>query len=223
MWRNDIIITSLSYISIFYTGGQLIKYLYQSYLTYFNVKNRKVCSNSNFENTKHEISDELQRDEVVNYQTILDYWIGGDINVNYKTKWFPSQSTGQQKTTDEEIFDRFKEVLHMAERGEFDHWKDSPQSLLALIIVLDQFSRHIYRHEDRSLIEKNDIESLKLAKWMVEKGWLSSLSAPEFVFSIMPYRHTPTLENLEMVKELIEEFEERRKGEGELLTKFSKV
>jgi uncharacterized protein (DUF924 family) len=46
---------------------------------------------------------------------------------------------------DREITERFGEVLEQARRGELDHWAETPRGRLALIIVLDQFSRNIYR------------------------------------------------------------------------------
>jgi uncharacterized protein (DUF924 family) len=46
---------------------------------------------------------------------------------------------------DREITERFGELLERARRGELDHWADTPLGRLALIIVLDQFSRNIYR------------------------------------------------------------------------------
>ncbi len=46
---------------------------------------------------------------------------------------------------DREITERFGAVLEQARRGELDHWAERPRGRLALIIVLDQFSRNIYR------------------------------------------------------------------------------
>jgi uncharacterized protein (DUF924 family) len=46
---------------------------------------------------------------------------------------------------DSEISERFGEVLEQARRGELDHWAETPRGRLALIVVLDQFSRNVYR------------------------------------------------------------------------------
>jgi hypothetical protein len=46
---------------------------------------------------------------------------------------------------DTQISERFGEVLEQARRGELDHWAETPRGRLALIVVLDQFSRNIYR------------------------------------------------------------------------------
>jgi uncharacterized protein (DUF924 family) len=46
---------------------------------------------------------------------------------------------------DREITERFGDVLERARRGELDRWADTPRGRLALIVVLDQFSRNVYR------------------------------------------------------------------------------
>ena len=68
---------------------------------------------------------------------------------NYKRKWFPaSDKTGQwQRRMDDEITARFSTTLRAAEDGRLDSWRGlSPSSAVALVVTLDQFARHIYRH-----------------------------------------------------------------------------
>ena len=76
-------------------------------------------------------------------EEVINFWFGGDNQLNYKTKWFPSnekrdtQSKSQQELTDYEIHSRFKSHLTMAINGELDSWKSlSFQSCLALIMYL---------------------------------------------------------------------------------------
>ena len=52
---------------------------------------------------------------------------------------------------DRQISERFAQVLEQARRGELDHWADTPRGRLALIVVLDQFSRTVYRGSPLSL------------------------------------------------------------------------
>jgi uncharacterized protein (DUF924 family) len=72
--------------------------------------------------------------------------------------WFPPQSRSTDPAIvaqqvewwfrggcDSDIIGRFEPVLAAAERGDLDHWSRSARSRLALIIVLDQFSRSIHR------------------------------------------------------------------------------
>ena len=69
-------------------------------------------------------------------EQILDYWFKYG---NFK-KWFTS---GQ--LYDKEITEKFSFILKEAEKGNLLHWLKDSRSFLAHIILLDQFSRHIYR------------------------------------------------------------------------------
>ncbi len=103
-------------------------------------------------------------------QSVLHFWFGGNPAANYREKWFPKDGSEQQRITDHAIRDRFVKVLQAAERGELSWWEDEPRTLLALIIVLDQFSRHIYRQK-RDLILKNDVLALSKTEKMLRNMW----------------------------------------------------
>jgi uncharacterized protein (DUF924 family) len=81
-------------------------------------------------------------------EEVLSYWFPEDdiFNADRETLgrqmqwWFQG---GPE--VDTEISERFGQVLEQARRGELDHWAQTARGRLALIIVLDQFSRNIYR------------------------------------------------------------------------------
>ena len=95
---------------------------------------------------------------------------------------------------------------------------------LSHYLITDQFSRHIYRclpphAEERSIA---DAKAVTLTEQLLERGgWEASLSTPEFVFSLMPFRHSGTLDRLEVVLRLIEDRKKVDKH-SELLSKFQK-
>ena len=62
-----------------------------------------------------------------------------------ETLWRHGKRMAGGPEVDREITERFGELLERARSGELDHWADTPRGRLALIIVLDQFSRNIYR------------------------------------------------------------------------------
>ena len=76
---------------------------------------------------------------------VLQFWFGGDMHINYKTKWFPDGSAETQRKADEIIFNLFGDLFIFAINNRLQEWKKEIRSTVALIIVLDQFSRHIYR------------------------------------------------------------------------------
>ncbi|CAN0108696.1 unnamed protein product, partial [Ectocarpus fasciculatus] len=156
---------------------------------------------------------------------VLSYWFDGDTSQNYKYKWFPSSNRDIQEKADRDVTDRFSACLQLALNDGLGYWGDGARATIAKIIVLDQFSRHIYRHLPSDAPERKeaDAKALVLAERLVRRSdWPGTVSTPEFVFSLMPFRHSSTLERLEAVMAFISE----RKGvsgkDQELLSKFQK-
>ena len=69
---------------------------------------------------------------------------------------------------DREIAERFGDVLEEAKRGELDHWAATARGRLALIVVLDQFSRNVYRGSPLSYAQ--DEKALGLALEGIDLG-----------------------------------------------------
>ena len=95
----------------------------------------------------------------------------------------------------------------------------------AAVCCSDQFSRHIYRKLPSEATERKeaDTRALALAEQLVLRAdWPGTLSTPEFVFSLMPFRHSSTLERLEAVLRFISERNGVSGKDQELLTKFQK-
>ena len=102
---------------------------------------------------------------------------------------------------DAKIIDRFVPLLERAIRGELDDWAQDARSRLALILVLDQFSRTIYRSNARSYAQ--DETACSLAIEGIENGHYAALETPwERTFLFLPLGHTEDLQHLEMAIEL---------------------
>ena len=105
---------------------------------------------------------------------------------------------------DSEIIQRFPPLLERAARGELDSWSQSPRSRLALIIVLDQFSRTIHRGTAQAFAQ--DPKALDLALEGIENGHYAALDSPwEKTFFFLPLGHSEELTNLERAVKLAEE------------------
>jgi len=88
----------------------------------------------------------------------LDYLVGS-IDKDAKAVldfWFPESLTeammlwfGKSPALDEDIRRRFGGLVELAAKGDLDSWTEDPIECLALIILLDQFPRNIYRHQRR--------------------------------------------------------------------------
>jgi uncharacterized protein (DUF924 family) len=109
--------------------------------------------------------------------------------------WF-NELSGKQRfakdsALDANIQERFGATLHAAVLGELFGWRATPQGRLAEIIVLDQFSRNIYR--DRGEAFAQDPQALALAQELVAGGQDQNLSAEQRSFAYMPYMHSESL------------------------------
>ena len=126
-------------------------------------------------------------------EEVLSYWFPKDINeADIQTL----QRQGKRwmaggPEVDREITERFGEVLERARRGELDHWADTPRGRLALIVVLDQFSRNIYRGSPLSYSQ--DERALKLALEGIGLGMDRELGAVERRFFWLPLGHSEDL------------------------------
>ena len=92
---------------------------------------------------------------------------------------------------DREITERFGETLEKARRGELDHWAQRARGRLALIVVLDQFSRNVYRGSPLSYAQGE--KALRLALEGIELGMDRELSTAERFFFWLPLGHSEDL------------------------------
>ncbi|GAB5459266.1 MAG: DUF924 family protein [Henriciella sp.] len=139
---------------------------------------------------------------------VLDYWIGPAIDdssvAGEKNKlWFE-----KSVQTDDHLRKCFLPVLEALTAGKLETWTSGPpRSRLAAIIVLDQFSRNIFRGQPRAFAQ--DEHALTLARDMVTTGVDKDLSEVERIFVYLPFEHSETLSDQEksvaLFKSLCEE------------------
>lgn len=109
---------------------------------------------------------------------------------------------------DAEIARRFAPLTERAAQGELDGWAREPRSRLALILVLDQFSRSLYRDTPRAYAQ--DPKALGLALEGIALRHYAALETPfEKTFFFMPLGHSEDLRHLETAVELAEELARR--------------
>jgi uncharacterized protein (DUF924 family) len=106
--------------------------------------------------------------------------------------WF-EELTAQQHfvkdaALDATIGSRFGATLEAAARCELFAWRTSAQGRLAEIVVLDQFSRNVYRNTAKSFAQ--DPLALLLAQELVASGLDRSLPIAQRTFAYMPYMHS---------------------------------
>ena len=106
--------------------------------------------------------------------------------------WFeectPEQWFKKDSDFDQLIKDRFEDLYWQVVMGEHEAWRDSPEGRLAEVIVLDQFSRNIFRNQARAF--QNDPMALALAQEAVRCGDDLKLDEKQRHFLYMPYMHS---------------------------------
>ena len=112
---------------------------------------------------------------------VLDFWFSAD-----PKKWFV-----KDEAFDAEIRDRFMPLLDAARAGQLASWEESRDDLLALIIVLDQFSRNVFRNSALAFL--SDPEALRLSHKLVAHPDWDGLSLQQKQFAIMPMMHAEDL------------------------------
>jgi len=115
---------------------------------------------------------------------ILAYWFPKNGSADFD-KWFMKSSE-----YDEEIKEKFGDLLKEAENGGGFDWLTSKESFVAYIILTDQFSRHIYRGSGDAF--KNDVSTMIFTKLGFDL-YRHQLVGYEFMFAFMPYMHTESL------------------------------
>src|ERR671916_1497534 len=126
-------------------------------------------------------------------EEVLSYWFPEGFNeADPQTRRRQAQRwMAGGPEVDREITERFNETLERARRGELDHWAETARGRLALIVVLDQFSRNVYRGSPLSYSQ--DEKALRLAVEGIELGMDRELSAMERVFLWLPLGHSEDL------------------------------
>ena len=87
--------------------------------------------------------------------------------------------------------ERFSPTLAAASKGECWEWRKTPEGRCAEIIVLDQFSRNLYRNDARAYAK--DGMALVLAQEAVANGDDQRMNADQRYFTYMPYMHSESL------------------------------
>lgn len=112
-------------------------------------------------------------------KAILDFWF---IQSSMED-WFKKDDK-----YDEKIKKLFLEDLKKASNNEYDEWQDTAKECVALVILLDQFSRNLYR--DSSAAFAQDYKTRLIVNEAVDRGYLEELEQNKIHFLLMPLIHS---------------------------------
>ena len=113
------------------------------------------------------------------------------------TFWFheiePKQWWKKDKKFDDLIRCRFLKIHSLAIKSQLASWQTSEKGRLAEIIVIDQFSRNIFRDKPESF--SSDHLALFLSKELLRLGLYQKFNKNEKIFAIMPFMHSEIFED----------------------------
>ena len=140
------------------------------------------------------------------FREVLDFWFGSSRGKS-RAEWFR-----KDERFDEEIRRRFGELHAAAARRELDPWRDARESMLALIVVLDQFSRNLYRNDARAFAQ--DPHARECARQAVARGDDGASLPVERQFFYLPFEHSEDREDQALAVSLMSQLEEYPETRG---------
>lgn len=126
---------------------------------------------------------------VADFREILDFWFGPAGSPEYgqpREAWFKKSDA-----FDDAIRARFLDLQRLAADGQLQPWCAAPDSLLALIVVLDQFPRNLFRGTSRAFA--TDAQALAAARLAVAQGSDRLLLPVQRWFVYQPFVHAEDL------------------------------
>tara|TARA_Y100001933_G_C18984785_1_gene558063 strand:- start:825 stop:1316 length:492 start_codon:yes stop_codon:yes gene_type:complete len=149
-------------------------------------------------------------------EDIFKFWFKGN---KFRKEWF-----SENKEFDVLVKEKYSNILKLVESGRLKNWENDKTGILCLILITDQFSRHIYRNTDK-FYSNNDI-ALNYSKNLIDNNWDKELSISKRIFALMPLRHSNIKENIDIVLKKIEEYKLDINGDSDaedLLRRFERA
>ena len=113
------------------------------------------------------------------YRPVIDFWF----RELTPQQWFVAGGPA----LDERVRERFGALIEQARSGALAHWAGSPRGRLALILVLDQFPRHVFRGRPEAYASDTTAQALALDG--IQAGMDEALALSERQFFYLPLMH----------------------------------
>jgi uncharacterized protein (DUF924 family) len=130
---------------------------------------------------------------------VLDFWFDGD-PATFRMVWFKGNPDFDGACS------RFADALREAKSGALDQWTETPRGTLALIILLDQFSRNLHRGSPDAFAA--DAKARAIARSAVARGIDQALRPMERLFVYLPFEHSENLADQDEAVRLFSTLEE---------------
>ena len=126
-------------------------------------------------------------------RAVNGFWFGTADDPDYgqaRPQWFK-----KDPAFDAEIETRFLKVIENAAEGSLDMMAESPEGAVALVVILDQFPRNVFRGDARAFA--HDGKALTIARRAVERGFDAEVIPAMRKFLYLPFEHSEKMEDQE--------------------------
>ena len=120
---------------------------------------------------------------------VLDFWFGDKNSAELGSKraiWFEANPS-----FDQQIRTRFGALHEQATKGHLQHWQNSAPGCLALTIVLDQFSRNLFRNDSKAFA--CDEQARRHAEYALIQDYDRAMLTVQRLFFYLPFEHAEDL------------------------------
>jgi uncharacterized protein (DUF924 family) len=117
---------------------------------------------------------------------VLEFWFGSPGSAEFSKSrdvWFK-----KNEAFDADIVSRFGAMYLSADAGRYDAWQATPKGSLALIILLDQFPRNMYRGQPASFA--SDAHARRVARTALKHGFDHGVLPVQRTFFYLPFEHS---------------------------------
>ena len=153
------------------------------------------------------------------WKELLDFWFGeldenGIPDRDHRNRWFRSD-----RAFDQEIRRRFLSLVLFASEQGLDHWRKAAGGSLAEILLLDQFTRNIFR--GGAMAFDNDRLARQLCRGAMQRGQDLDLPPVQRAFLYMPLQHSEKLADQDLSVECYQQLSATTDGVlGDFLGSF---
>ena len=137
---------------------------------------------------------------------VFNFWFGkSDLKLELKPRriWFKSSSK-----FDQQIHENFIHSYEDAVAGRLDNMKENQKSCLALIIILDQFSRNLFRESPKAFAA--DPKAREVTYYAITQGFDKNISHVAKLFFYLPLEHSEIMDDQEQSLKLINAINDKR-------------
>ncbi|WP_419798504.1 MAG: DUF924 family protein [Terasakiella sp.] len=124
-------------------------------------------------------------------RNILEFWFDSakpEYMATHRDIWWM-----KDREVDQQIINQFISLYEQAASGALDHWKEEVLGCLALILLMDQFPRNMFRENAKSFA--TDEQALDITRYVLEREWDVDLSLGARLFIYLPLEHSENIDD----------------------------